>query len=80
MKSMVEMALATVFPYITFSKAEKQPAKTYVWECKNNKSGDLLGIVKWNCCWRKYCFFTAVDSVYSIGCLQDITDFIKQLK
>ncbi len=50
--------------------------KTSVWSCRNNKSKDELGIVKWHAPWRAYCYFPNVQAVYSSGCLADIQDFI----
>lgn len=53
--------------------------KTREFACRNIKSNDLLGIVKWYSGWRRYCYFPTCKAVYSAGCLKDITDFIKQL-
>lgn len=55
-------------------------AKTEVWSCRNNKTGDQLGVVEWYAPWRQYCFFPTVQAVYSAGCLEDIAAFIKYLK
>jgi len=75
-----EIAVQTKYEYLIFEKAAQQPAKTSAWECKNAKSGTVLGIVKWYGPWRRYCYFPTVQAVYSAGCLNDITHFIEQLK
>ena len=69
------------FKYIKFVKVEQKP-KTSVWECKNNRSGDVLGKVGWYGPWRQYCYFPEpyIEAVYSVGCLDDIEQFIKRLK
>ncbi len=68
------------YKYLIFEKAAQQSPKTSVWECKNAKSGTVLGIVKWYGPWRQYCYFPTVQAVYSAGCLNDMADFINQLE
>lgn len=66
------------YEYINFLLTEKK-TKTNVYECKNNKTSDLLGVVKWHTAWRRYCYFPSCPAVYSSGCLQDICSFINDL-
>jgi len=49
------------------------------WICKNNKSKTALGHVRYDSLWHQYCYFSTVPAVYSSGCLDDISDFLKQL-
>ncbi len=69
------------FEHIHFEKTEDKP-KTSVWECRNNKSGDLLGHVKYWPSWRQYCFLTSSEYgiILSVGCMADIQKFIERLK
>lgn len=67
------------YKYINFFLVEQKP-KTNVYECRNNKSGVVLGILKWYGPWRQYCYFPACQAVYSKGCLEDINSFIDSLK
>ena len=71
--------MKTNFEYIYFEMIEEKP-KTKVWSCKNNRSETELGVVKWYPAWRQYCYFPTVQAVYSKGCLNDIENFIKQLR
>jgi hypothetical protein len=71
--------MQTRYEYLVFEKAAQQPPKTSVWDCKNIRSGTVLGIVKWYGPWRRYCYFPEVQAVYSAGCLDDISRFIRQL-
>ena len=71
--------LKTEYIFIYFEKIEDKP-KTSVWECRNNKSHGVLGIIKWYSGWRQYCYFPSCQAVYSGGCLRDIEDFLKRLK
>ena len=71
--------LMTRFEYIHLVKIEDKP-KTSVWSCRNNKSGDELGVIKWYPAWRQYCYFPTVQAVYSTGCLKDIEEFVEQLE
>lgn len=72
--------MQTKYDYLIFEKAAQQPAKTSAWDCKNAKSGTVLGTVKWHAPWHQYCYFPTVQAVYSAGCLKDITHFMGQLK
>lgn len=53
-------------------------AKPPVWSCRNNRSGEELGIVKWYSRWRQCCYFPTVQAVYSQDCLADIEHFLNQ--
>ncbi len=65
--------------YITFNLVEKK-AKTKVYAIINKKHGGILGLIKWNSGWRQYCFFPQFDTVWSAGCLNDVINFIAELK
>jgi hypothetical protein len=54
--------------------------KTEVWAVFS-VSGDRLAIIKWYGAWRQYCFFpvSGAETVWSVGCLQEVTAFIEQL-
>lgn len=70
----------TSYKYIYFKLIEEKE-KTNVYECRNNKTDDILGLIKWHGPWRRYCYFPSCAAVYSDGCLDDIRDFIdKQMK
>lgn len=71
--------MKTNYQYISFLFVEQKP-KTQVWRCVNNSSQNELGIIKYYPAWRQYCYFPTIQAVYSTGCLNDINDFIKQLK
>lgn len=68
------------YEYINFKVIRECP-KTKVWGIYSNKSGQQLGGIAWYPPWRQYCFY-AVDSnsVFNMSCMEDIIDFIKQLK
>jgi hypothetical protein len=52
--------------------------KTKIWECRNNRSKEALGTVKWYAPWRQYCFMPTDYAlvVFNSGCLDDIKDFL----
>ena len=64
------------YKYIGFV-ALATKTKTFVWGCITI-SGFKLGIVKWYGAWRQYCYYPAHETGYSAGCLDDISDFIKE--
>ena len=71
--------MKTEYQYIHFVVVKVLP-KTSVWNCYNTKSGDMLGVVKWHPSWRQYCFFPVVDTLFNVGCMNDVIHFITQLK
>lgn len=65
--------------YMTFRLVEQKP-KTGVYHVLNNSSGFLLGIIRWYGPWRQYCFFPEAQTLFNVGCMQDIIDFIGELR
>ncbi len=63
------------YKYISFA-LEDIKSRTYVWACKNNKSGLKLGTVKWYSPWRQYCYFPSANTILNRGCAYSIGDFI----
>ncbi len=64
--------------YIEFNLIEEKP-KTSVYSVNNLSSGIILGTIKWYPAWRQYCFFPKGNTVYSMGCINDIESFIQNL-
>jgi len=54
--------------------------KTKTFTCLNNIAGTHLGDVQWNSPWRQYCFLTNDNILLAKSCLDDIGDFLNQLK
>lgn len=71
--------MKTDYKHIYFVDLE-QEGKYAVYACYNNSGGDSIGMVKWCPKWRQYCFCTEEQTELSISCLNDIENFIKQLK
>ena len=65
------------YQYIHF-KVLDDTRKTTVWQCLSNRSNDCLGLVKWYGPWRQYCFFPFGETVFNVGCMNDVCDFIKR--
>ena len=70
--------MKTEFEYICF-KQKPSTGKTFIWLCRNIHHGDELGVIKWHCAWRTYCYIPTVQAVYSRACLKDIAQFIDNL-
>ncbi|MCE5227911.1 MAG: hypothetical protein LLG05_18885 [Porphyromonadaceae bacterium] len=68
------------YQYLSFIEVSNPKGKTRIFECRNKNSQTVLGMVKWYGAWRQYCYSPTVQAVYSAGCLDDMSDFIKQLK
>ena len=68
--------MKTKYKFIHFKQLENS-----LWACNNNKSLDTLGYVEYYPRWKQYVFSTlSPDVVFNVSCLNDIADFIKQLK
>jgi len=53
--------------------------KTAVWCCFNKNGYYSIAAIAWSKQWKQYCFLPEDDMVFSISCMGDIIDFIKQL-
>lgn len=62
------------YKFIHFEKIDDQ-----LWSCHNNKSCDELGNVEWYPQWKQFVFVPISETLFSIDCLSDIQDFIRQL-
>ena len=54
--------------------------KTSRFNVRRRDNECLLGEIKWYSSWRQYCLFPVDDTVWSVGCLTDIQNFIEGLK
>jgi hypothetical protein len=64
------------YKFITVKVLMEKP-KTKVYGVFNKRADAVIGVVKWYPHWRQYCFFPEPDTVFSVGCMNDINDFIK---
>lgn len=53
--------------------------KTFVFDVLNKRYLDRIGSIRWYGPWRQYCFEPAALTVFSMGCMADITAFIVRL-
>lgn len=53
--------------------------KTSIYDIIGKSNDDMLGYIKWHGSWRQYCFFPASNTFWSLGCLEDIKDYLKKL-
>ena len=67
------------YKYITIAVIAKMP-KTFIWGIYNNSSEYKIGEIKWHGPWRQYCVFISSETVFSKGCLSDISDFLTSIK
>lgn len=64
--------------YLEFNVIEEKP-KTKVIGIWSKKNGNRLGIIKWYGPWRQYAFFPETGTIFNIECLNDISEYIKEL-
>lgn len=53
--------------------------KTAVYRVVSKSDRFVLGTIKWWGSWRQYCFFPNEETVFSKGCMNDLSDFIEKL-
>ena len=73
--------MKTRYEYIHFDLLpQPKGRKTSMWLCMNNRTGGVLGEVRWYSTWRQYCFMPTTSIVLSAGCMADIQTFIGALR
>lgn len=69
-------------PVASFIKFELVgPSKsglTNIWRVVNTNTGEEIGQVYWHGAWRKYVYFTPLDSIYDWECMRLLADFIEE--
>lgn len=72
----------TKYKYFHFDLARpiQLKQKTQTWFCVSNSDDSFLAVIKWFPRWRQYCFFPEEGTVFSQSCLEDINNFLNQLK
>ena len=50
--------------------------KTNKWFVVARRGDKVLGEIKWRGAWRQYCFSPAVGTVFNVGCMHAICEFI----
>lgn len=69
--------MKTKYKFIYF---EQHPSEKDVCVCFNKKENYPLGRVEWDKQWKQFVFSPAPETQFSVGCMQDVIDFIGQLK
>jgi hypothetical protein len=64
--------------FVEFNLVGLKP-KTEIYGVRNIKSQAILGYVKWYSSWRQYCFLPEPNTIFSVGCMEDIRDFTRDL-
>ena len=64
--------------YVKFRLNDRKPL-TNVYDVLSKEGNVPLGIIQWYAPWRQYCFYPEDETVFSIGCLQQIRLFIGKM-
>lgn len=62
-----------------YFKLVENKTTTSVWEVISKQYGYELGEISWHRGWRQYVFIPVDETMYSKGCLNDISKFIEEL-
>ena len=68
--------MKTVYKFIYFTELKKMPGK---WVCLNLKTADPLAFIEYYPAWRQHIAQFNDGCVFNCQCLDDISDFLKQL-
>lgn len=71
--------MKTKYHPIRFERRE-QKRRTSIWECINNSSDDVLGVIEWYIPWRQYCFTPESHTIFAGDCLGQIATFMVDLR
>jgi hypothetical protein len=66
-----------VYKFIKFISANKDGIP--MWLCQNKKHGDTLGYCFFYRPWKQWVFSAESSAVFSVECLNDVTDYIAYL-
>lgn len=47
------------------------------WRITNNKSNEYIGAIEYYRDWKQHVFMADNDAIWSVDCLEDVIDFIK---
>ncbi|MCK5016251.1 MAG: hypothetical protein KAS32_04190 [Candidatus Peribacteraceae bacterium] len=67
------------YKHIYFTKSTQIQAEKPIYECRNNKSKEIIAVIYWYPQWKQFVFGFYEDAVFSQSCLLDIVDFIKDV-
>lgn len=59
--------------YLDFIDATPRGRKTKIIGVYAVRSGDILGEIKWYGRWRQYTFWPRPDTIFNIGCMEEIS-------
>jgi hypothetical protein len=65
--------------YIRFNEVNNPGKNTRIFEVINLSGDYIFGFIHWYTAWRQYIFEPLENTVYSAGCLEDITSELKKL-
>lgn len=79
------MSLETTVGAYKYFTVELRPRmddkrKTRVFKIRSTSDQVLLGIVRWENGWRQYVFCPRNQTIWSVGCLEDLRQFLGLLK
>jgi hypothetical protein len=65
-------------PYLFFCEEWPPDRKTAVVEVRSTKDV-FLGHIKWFGRWRQYAFFPGAETIWNVGCLETVEEYISSL-
>lgn len=66
--------------FLTFIREELPGRVTPVVRVQSRRSGALLGTISWYGPWRQFCFWPQADTIFNVGCMDDIQAKIGELR
>ena len=81
-KQVTTFACRTSYQYVHIRfelTTSDMQCRTQIWNCFNIRSVSAIGSVRWDGQWRQYVFCPCFGTIYTKGCLCDISDFIRAI-
>ncbi len=66
-------------PYLAFERVEVKGRKTPIVLIRSKSNHNRLGRIMWYAQWRQFCFYPDPDTIFNIGCMDDIHEVIDYL-
>lgn len=65
--------------YLTFAERNSSSGKTTVVTIFSAHTGHVLGEIKWFGRWRRYAFYPEPGTIWDVGCLETINEYVDAL-
>lgn len=66
--------------FYVLPRAPKPGRQRNAYAIVNRSAGEVIGSIDWHAQWRQYVFEARENTIWSVGCLNDVAAFMATLK